>query len=202
MSKSNNIAWGVALLAAAGAYLIWRQGRKADTTPSLINDEYYYPDLDMTDNEKLPLGYRSNNPLNIRYVAGNKWQGKVTPPAVGKYGEYERFRDLVYGYRAALVLLRGKAYIQSGLDTIRKIITKWAPANDHNYTESYIINVSKLTGIEPDTVISRNDKDKLTKIVYAMSISENGYKDKDGNNIKDTYGLPNMDIINEAWNKI
>ena len=156
----------------------------------------------MEDNEKLPLGYRSNNPLNIRYNAGNNWKGKVTPPAVGKYGAYERFRDLAHGYRAALVLLRNNAYIRGGYDTIRKIITKWAPEGDHNYTANYIANVSKLTGIDPDKVISRNDKDTLCKIVYAMSISENGYKDADGNSLKETYGLPNMDIINEGWRLI
>lgn len=155
----------------------------------------------------LPLGYRSNNPLNIRYDAGNAWKGKVTPPATGQYGTYERFEDLAYGYRAALVLLRGKGYILGGLNTIRKIISKWAPAEDHNYTESYINNVSKLTGIDPDTVISRNNKEALSKIVYAMSIIENGYKhkykDKNENvitvDLKETYDLPNYEIIEEAW---
>lgn len=149
----------------------------------------------------LPLGYRSNNPLNIRYNAGNAWKGKVTPPATGQYGTYERFADLVYGYRAALVLLRGKGYILGGLNTIRKIISKWAPAEDHNYTESYITNVSRLTGIDPDTVISRNDRDALSKIVYAMSIIENGYKEVEDpkRDLKETYNLPNYEIIEEAW---
>lgn len=157
--------------------------------------------------DRIPLGYRSNNPLNIRYNAANNWRGKVTPPAEGKYGKYERFEDLVHGYRAALVLLRGNGYILKGLNTIRKIITKWAPADDHNYTQSYIDNVSRLTGIDPDAVIMRSNKDALTKIVYAMSISENGYKhkykDENGNTVTvdlmETYGLPNMDIVNLAW---
>lgn len=193
----SKIALGIAMIAIGGAWLL---NRRKSESPSLLNgDTYYYSELDMKDNERLPLGYRSNNPLNIRYVAGQNWKGKVTPPAVGKYGTYERFRDLVYGYRAALVLLRGDGYINKGINTIRKIITKFAPAEDHNYTENYIANVSKLTGIDPDVVIARNDKDKLTKIVYAMSICENGYKDKDGNDIKTTYGLPNMEIINDAW---
>lgn len=194
---TSKIALGIAFLAIGGAWLLNR--RKSESQSLLNGETYYYPDVDMEQNEKLPLGYRSNNPLNIRYVAGQNWKGKVTPPAVGKYGTYERFRDLVYGYRAALVLLRGDGYINKGINTIRKIITKFAPAEDHNHTENYIVNVSKLTGIDPDVVIARNDKDKLTKIVYAMSICENGYKDEDGNDIKTTYGLPNMEIINEAW---
>lgn len=182
---------------------VWLLNRRKSESPSLLNgDTYYYPEFDMENmetNDKLPFGYRNNNPLNIRYYAGNNWKGKVLPPATGKYGLYERFTDLVYGYRAALTLLRGDGYIRKGLNTIRKIITKFAPEDDHNYTADYIANVSKLTGIDPDEVIARNDRDKLTKIVYAMSISENGYKDSAGNDIKQTYGLPNMDIINEAW---
>jgi hypothetical protein len=201
MVDNNQIAWAITLLAAAGG--VWLLSRRNEGSPlSILTTKSYYPKYDMEDNEKLPLGYRSNNPLNIRYVAGQNWKGKVTPPAVGKYGTYERFRDLAHGYRAALVLLRGDGYINKGINTIRKIITKFAPAEDHNYTENYIANVSKLTGIDPDKVISRNDKDALCKIVYAMSISENGYKDADGNSLKETYGLPNMDIIYEGWRLI
>lgn len=188
-------AWVITVAAVAGGVWLLRRGR--NSTPTLVNEEY-----NMEENTKLPLGYRSNNPLNIRYSVGNNWLGKIFPPASGKYGLYERFEDLAYGYRAALVLLRNKGYILGGLNTIRKIITKWAPEDDHNYTQSYIANVSRLTGIDPDTVISRNDKNALSKIVYAMSIIENGYKDADGNNIADTYGLPNMEIINKAWELI
>ena len=172
---------------------------------SLINN---HMDMDFRKYGKaLPLGYRSNNPLNIRYYAGNNWVGKELPPVETIYGKYEQFRDLAYGYRAALVLLRGRSYISGGNNTIRKIISAWAPAKDNNNTESYITNVSRITGIDPDKVIKRNDKDSLTKIVYAMSISENGYKHKykDDNgdvvtvDLKETYGLPNMEIINEGW---
>ena len=199
-NDSSKIAWVITFLAAAGAW--YMLNRKGSNPLSILTTKSYYPEYDMQENEKLPLGYRSNNPLNIRYNAGNNWKGKVTPPAIGKYGTYERFKDLAHGYRAALVLLRNNAYIRGGYDTIRKIITKWAPEGDHNYIANYIANVSKLSGIDPDKVISRNDKDSLCKIVYAMSISENGYKDTDGNSLKDVYSLPNMEIINEGWRLI
>ena len=193
MSKTNTIAWGISLAAAFGAYIIWRKGRN-DSTPSLLNTETYYPNYNMETNELLPRGYRNNNPVNIR-ISTNKWNGKTYP---NTDGVFEQFIDMVHGYRAALVLLRGKGYIGNGLNTIRKIITKFAPANE-NYTARYIADVSKMTGIDPDAVISRNDKDALTRIVYAMSIVENGYKDKAYNDIKRTYGLPDMEIINKAW---
>ena len=190
------------LLAAAifafGGYMLLR--REDSSIPTLLGEKIYYPELDMLNNSKLPRGYRNNNPLNIDYYnaygqRANDWKGQI---GVEPEGRFSQFRDLVYGYRAALVLLRGKGYINGGNDTIRKMISKFAP-NNENYTDGYITNVSRMTGINPDEQISRNDRDKLTRIVYAMSIFENGTKDKDGNDIQSTYGLPNMDIINEAW---
>jgi hypothetical protein len=194
LQLSKYTAWAITLAAIGGALLL---SRRKGSIPSLLGSKTYYPEYDMKDDENLPLGYHSNNPLNIRYNAANNWQGKILPPATGKYGQYERFRDLVYGYRAALALLRGNAYIGNGLNTIRKIITRWAPENDHNYTDSYISNVSRMTGIDPDAVITRNDKDMLTAIVYAMSIVENGQTAATR-----AAGLPSMEIINEAWNKL
>ena len=191
---SKNTAWAITLFAAAAAYLMLRRGRQSNP-PSLINYDKLYPETDMAQNNLLPRGYRNNNPVNIR-ISSNKWNGKVSP---NTDGAFEQFIDLVHGYRAALILLRGKGYINGGINTIRKMITKFAPATE-NYTDRYIANVSRMTGIDPDTVISRNDRDALTRIVYAMSIVENGRVDKAGNDLMTTYGLPDMEIINKAWN--
>lgn len=197
MNKSKQITLGVTLLATAAAlYIRWRN-RQDDATPSLLDlnvDELYYKQYDMNTNELLPRGYRNNNPVNIR-ISGNNWRGKVSP---NTDGAFEQFIDLVHGYRAALVLLRGRGYISGGNNTIRKIITKFAPANENN-TAGYINRVSQMSGIDPDTVISKNDRDSLVRILYAMSTVENGTKDKAGNNLEATYGLPSMDIINKAW---
>ena len=150
----------------------------------------------MSINENLPRGYKNNNPLNIR-ISSTLWNGKVSP---NTDGAFEQFVDLAHGYRAALVTLR--TYINKyGLNTVRKMITRWAPPSENN-TESYITNVCKNSGLTADETISINDQDKLTRMVYAMSISENGYKDKAGNNIQQRYDLPNMNIINEGWRLI
>lgn len=187
-------AWAIALLSVGAAYYILRRNNQSNP-PSLINYDKLYPETDMAQNNLLPRGYRNNNPVNIR-ISSNKWNGKVSP---NTDGAFEQFIDLVHGYRAALVLLRGKGYINGGINTIRKMITKFAPATE-NYTDGYIANVSRMTGIDPDAVISRNDRDALTRIVYAMSIVENGRVDKAGNDLMTTYGLPDMEIINQAWN--
>ena len=213
MNRSTKIALGVTLLATAAAlYIRWR-GRKDDTdAPSLldpiINQNLYHMDYDFRKYENLPLGYRNNNPVNIRYVDNNKdgkedngWkglEGKVTTVN----GDYCVFRDMLYGYRAALVLLRGKGYIKGGRNTIRKIIEKFAPKEDSNNPTSYMRRVAAASGIDPDTVIDRDDRDSLCNILLAMSLIENGTRDKAGNSIIDTYDLPDLYMIDKAWEMI
>lgn len=119
-------------------------------------------------NMSLPRGYRNNNPLNVRKNAANAWKGKVVP---GTDSAFEQFITMAYGYRCALYLLR--KYISQGHNTIRKIITKWAPPSENN-TTGYINNVATRTGISADTVIDRNDREKLCKIAWAMAWVENG----------------------------
>ena len=193
-------AWAIALFCGTAAYILYRRGRQSNP-PSLLNNnsmgKSYYPEYDYLRYNRLTMGYRNNNPVNIVYNPGNKWLGQIGKDPNGNKAQ---FIDLVHGYRAALVLLRGKGYIGNGLNTIEKIIYKFAPASDGNDPESYIANVSRMTGIPRNQVISPNDKDALTSIVYAMSISENGYKDLDKRDIRSTYGLPDMEIINKAWN--
>ena len=116
----------------------------------------------------LSRGYRNNNPMNIRRST-SKWKGmapKQTDPA------FVQFQTMAYGYRAAFVLLR--TYRQKyGCNTIRKIITRWAPPSENN-TEGYIRNVCRWTGIEADKMLAGQDANAWMKIVAAMSRMENG----------------------------
>ena len=73
-NNSKYYAWAITIAAAFVGYALWKRGGSSNP-PSLIND----PNLDMSTNPNLPRGYRNNNPLNIRYVAGNNWKGKVYP---------------------------------------------------------------------------------------------------------------------------
>lgn len=119
-------------------------------------------------NTSLPRGYRNNNPLNVRKNAANLWKGKVVP---GSDPAFEQFVSMAYGYRCGLYLLR--KYIRQGNNTIRKIISKWAPASENN-TSGYISHVSQRTGINADTIIAPTDRETLCRIAYAMAWSENG----------------------------
>ena len=48
---------------------------------------------------------------------------------------------MAYGYRAIFKILFNY-YRNYKLDTIRKMITRWAPPEDNNHTEAYIKTVS------------------------------------------------------------
>lgn len=101
-----------------------------------------------------PLGIRCNNPLNIRYNKKNHWKGE-TDPSNG----FCTFSDMIYGCRAALVLL--VHYYNRKHDTIRKIIRRWAPPSE-NDTKSYIRTVSALIAAR---YYHRTDDD----FVYSLS---------------------------------
>lgn len=90
MSKSNNIAWGVTLLAAAGAYLIWRQGRKSETTPSLINNndmKNYFADKEFTRSDKAQQLGINNEPDALAWQRIHELRDYVLNPARAKLGK-------------------------------------------------------------------------------------------------------------------
>ena len=88
---------------------------------------------------------------------------------------FVQFKSLEWGWRAAFHLLTRTYYHKYRLDTIRDIITRWAPPNENN-TQAYIENVSRLTGIDPDDPLgSPSDSPARWMMVgTAMAIQENG----------------------------
>lgn len=77
---------------------------------------------------------------------------------------------MAYGYRAVFVILR--VYINRyHLDTIEKIIRRWAPPSENN-TLGYIETVEEKSGTRRDKKL-KVDKE-LIPVVAAMSYVENG----------------------------
>ena len=113
-------------------------------------------------------GYRNNNPCNIR-KSTDKFQGEVQPSADK---EFKQFETMAYGYRAAFRVIR--TYINNyKCDTIRKIISRWAPKNE-NHTENYIRVVSERSGIPENDIVYPDNREMMVRIVAAMSYVENG----------------------------
>ncbi len=118
--------------------------------------------------ETLPRGLRNNNPLNIR-ISTDKFVGEVQPSGDKAF---KQFDTMAHGYRAAFRVLR--TYINNyKCDTIRKIISRWAPATENN-TMAYVMTVSSRSGISPDALISSSNREEMIRIVAAMSYVENG----------------------------
>ena len=130
----------------------------------------------------LPRGLRLNNPGNIR-ISTTKWQGEIIPSADKSF---KQFASMSYGYRAMLKLIRNYRILYE-LDTIRKIVSRWAPPNE-NKTNAYINFVSKYTGYQPDTVISVYKREQMIIIAAAITLQENGHDYK-----------VNMSDINKGW---
>ncbi len=120
------------------------------------------PDID---NKDIPRAVRYNNPGMMR--PGDNWEGML-----GIIDNYIVFKSPEYGYRAMSKDLVNK--IKRGVNTIRSIVTAWAPESDNNPTSNYIAKVSELTGINPDEKIQETDKKKLLQIIAAMSQFESG----------------------------
>jgi hypothetical protein len=117
-------------------------------------------------NAALPRGLRNNNPGNIRRNPANRWQGAAVPQSDNAFVQ---FVDMVSGVRALALVL--KNYERQGLDTVRKIISRWAPPTE-NDTGSYVRSISRALGVDPDARI--DVQAQLPKLVRAIARHENG----------------------------
>ena len=70
------------------------------------------------------------------------------------------------------MLLRN--YMDKGVNTIGRIIRRWAPAADNNDTLGYIDYVSRMAGIEADEPLRFADEQRMVDMVCAMAQMETG----------------------------
>lgn len=123
----------------------------------------------------------TNNPLNLRYSAHNRWLGQL-PPKAG----FCSFETMQLGFRAALLTIR-TYMIHHRRNTIEAIISHWAPPEDNNDTDHYIRWVCHRTAIAGRQVLSWGDP-RIREIVWAMALIESG-----------TDILTYRDDLDEAW---
>lgn len=112
-------------------------------------------------------GYKGCNPLNIR-AGSDKWQGAIGQTDKG----YAIFSSPVEGIRAAakIICTYSDKY---GISTIGGIISRFAPASE-NPTRTYIHNVAKLTGFDPNECLDTKNPEVLQKLISAMINQEIG----------------------------
>ena len=120
-------------------------------------------------NQRLPRGIRNNNPGNIRH--GANWLG-LNPNGRNIDSAFCGFTAPVYGIRALAKVLVNYKRIH-GLNTVRQIVSRYAPPNE-NQTTAYIQSVAKQLGVYPDTVIDIEERGVLTVFIKAVIRMENG----------------------------
>ena len=110
-----------------------------------------------------PIGIRQNNPGNIRFGAGfdgeqegdNGFGAYPTPVA----GGMALIKNLV-------------AYsTKHGLNTVRGLVTRWAPSSE-NDTTAYINSVISSLGVGPDDPLNMQDPGTLSKLATAIAKHE------------------------------
>ena len=92
--------------------------------------------------KKIVRCIRNNNPLNIRRGTA-RWKGMSMKD---DDEDFEQFETMAYGWRAAFILLGRTYYEKYHLNTIQKIISRWAPACE-NKTDAYMMYVAINVGI-------------------------------------------------------
>lgn len=111
------------------------------------------------------IGYRINNPLNIRYSSANNWKGQT-----GQQSGFCVFDTPENGIRAAMVNL--KSYRKQGVITIGDIVSRWAPPTENN-TQNYIDFVCKKLGANIRDEVEQ-DAQSYIALLQAMCIMEIG----------------------------
>lgn len=113
-------------------------------------------------------GHRNNNPGNIK-KNNIKWQGLSsiqTDPV------FFQFQDAEHGIRALAIILKNY-YERYGLDTVSKIIHRYAPSVE-NETFKYISFVCKKLNVTPSQQIDVYQV--MPYLVDAIITYENGYQ--------------------------
>ncbi|WP_051590677.1 hypothetical protein [Flavobacterium daejeonense] len=117
----------------------------------------------------LARGVRNNNPGNLIYTS-IAWQGKLAL-SQNTDKKFEQFKEMKFGIRALILDIFND--IKKGKNTVRKLITEFAPPKENN-TEAYINAVAKGAGISSDAVFKVVDFDLIYSIVKAIIKHENG----------------------------
>lgn len=118
--------------------------------------------------KELPRGVRNRNPGNLRKT-DDKWQGLADEQPDP---EFFTFREAFWGIRALAVTLINYQD-RYGLDTVTKIITRWAPYSE-NDTNAYIRDVAGRMGRHWDERLNVHRYEDLEPLVKAIIWHENG----------------------------
>lgn len=141
--------------------------------------------LEETASNGAARGIRNNNPGNLNYVG----QPGATLEE-GPNARFAKFRTAQDGLVALADQLR--RYSSRGLDTIREVVTTYAPASE-NDTRGYINQLAQFMGIDPDEKFDvRTDPAALAMLMKGIIKHENGYNPYTPEQINAAAGVPQV----------
>lgn len=146
-----------------------------NTNPTVDTGSIFFDELVMNVTKSFePRGIRNNNPGNL-VITSIAWKGKV-PVAQNTDKHFEQFTSPLFGIRAMFMDVRGDVE-KDGLNTVRKLISVYAPAFENN-TQSYIDFIAKQLGISPDAKITSDKYLPLMKAIIQMENGKQPYTDE------------------------
>lgn len=177
------IVGGVILGLGGVAFYLWQRGKDAapqmatgspvPAEPATTTSGYWDNIVSTVTSVLEPRGLRNNNPGNL-VLTTIAWKGKV-PNAQNTDGKFEQFTQPLWGIRAMFIDVRGDIE-KDGLNTIRKLITEYAPKFENN-TAAYIQSVVNQVGIGSDTRILPAHYLNLLKAIIKHENGKQPYSD-------------------------
>ena len=126
--------------------------------------------------KELPRGIRNNNPGNVERTS-ERWLGMADNQTDNRFLV---FSTPEHGIRCLQRLLINYQE-RHNINTIRKIIDRWAPSVENN-TSAYVWHISRITGFDPDESLDLLDKYTNVAITKAIVRHENGEPKSYGRN--------------------
>ncbi|MEO6177290.1 MAG: hypothetical protein ABIP27_19200 [Flavobacterium circumlabens] len=109
-------------------------------------------------------GLKNNNPGNLKRT-NIAWQGKI-PLGENLDKVFEQFVNVHYGLRAMYKDLIND--INKGKNTVKLLISEYAPKTDNNNTDAYIKSVAKTLGVTPTQKLTEINSAFLLKLGRAI----------------------------------
>ena len=172
-TKLASMAASAVSLAAPLGFLLYSGGLNKGEDEALREiqgENYMGPTLenkgpDMSGVNDSSPARRNLNPGNINF-AGQK--------GATKNGRFAKFETVEAG--VAQMYKQLAKYEREGLNTIEKIISRWAPESENgSETEAYIREVSKRMGIDRNAQISMANPSQAASLISAMAKQESGW---------------------------
>ncbi|WP_336764170.1 hypothetical protein [Asaia sp. VD9] len=125
----------------------------------------------------MPRGIRNNNPGNLVFV-GQKDAHLEAGTADPRFAEFATPQAGLNAMADQLRLYMSRDHI----NTVKGIISKWAPSSDNNDTASYITSVANAMHVSATQALDPDNAGQLSELMHAITKRENGYdpyKDKE-----------------------